>query len=335
MRAMIFEKPAPIESAPLRLVEAPDPEPKAGEIRIRVKICGICRTDLHVIEGELPPKRSPLIPGHQVVGVVEKSGPGTKRFRSGDRVGIAWLRWTDGVCEDCTRGNENLCVFSLYTGYHEDGGYAELAIVPEAFAYAIPDVFDDEHAAPLLCAGIIGYRALRRSRVEPGGRIGLYGFGSSAHIALQVARHRGCEVYVMTRGESHRRLAHELGAVWTGDASAHPPKPLDGAILFAPVGDLVPPAMRALRRSGTLAIAGIHSTPIPEMTYEEHIFHEKSLTSVEANTRRDGEDLLREAAEIPLRPRTRAFSLEEANEALLALKRDGIDGTAVLKIQDV
>ena len=330
MRAMILEHPAPVATRPLRAVDVPDPEPAAGEIRLRVRACGICRTDLHVVEGDLPPVRSPLVPGHQAVGIVDRVGSGASRFRPGERAGIAWLRSTDGTCEYCRAGAENLCPLSRYTGYHEDGGYAELAVVPEAFAYRIPDTFGDAEATPLLCAGIIGYRALRRSEVPPGGRLGIFGFGSSAHVTIQVARHRSCEVFVSTRGESHRRLARDLGAVWAGEANEIPPEPLDGAILFAPAGELVLPALRSLRRGGTLAVAGIHLTPIPPMTYQEHLFHEKRLTSVEANTRADGEELLREAAEIPIRPKTRSFRLEEAGEALVTLKRDGIDGTGVL-----
>jgi propanol-preferring alcohol dehydrogenase len=330
MRALRFASAAPIESRPLEAVELPDLQPGPGEVRVRVRACGICRTDLHVVEGDLGRRRSPLVPGHQVVGVVDRLGPGAGRFRPGDRVGIAWLRSTCGACADCRRGDENLCSRSRYTGWDEDGGYAEQALVPEAFAYPIPDVFADAEAAPLLCAGIIGYRALRRSEVGPGGRLGLFGFGSSAHVTLQVARARGSEVFVSTRGEGHRRLAMELGAAWAGEADELPPVELDGAILFAPAGELVPPALRALRKGGTLACAGIWLSPIPAMTYDEHLFHEKRLTSVEANTRRDGEELLAEAARIPIRPRTRLFDLDQANQALLTLKRDGIDGTGVL-----
>src|SRR5689334_2937499 len=258
---------APIDTSPLRAVTRPDPQPGAGEVRVRVRACAICRTDLHVIEGDLPPQKRPIVPGHQVVGIVDALGPGASRVRIGDRIGIAWLRHTDGTCADCRRGDENLCAASRYTGWHEDGGYAELAVVPEAFAYRIPEVFTDVEAAPLLCAGIIGYRALRRSEVPPGGRLGLYGFGSSAHVTLQVARQRGCEVFVSTRGAEHQRLARELGAVWTGAADEPPPVPLDGAILFAPAGNLVPPALRALRKGGTLALAGIYVSTIPAMEY--------------------------------------------------------------------
>jgi propanol-preferring alcohol dehydrogenase len=330
MRAIRFARTGPIESQSLELAEVPDPEPNFGEIRIRVTACGICRTDLHVIEGDLPPQRSPLIVGHQVVGVVDKLGPACRRFRIGDRVGIAWLRHTCGECADCRRGDENLCVYSRYTGYHADGGYAERAVVDESYAYLIPAAFTDEEAAPLLCGGIIGYRALRKSEVPPGGNLGLYGFGSSAHLTMQVAMHRGCQVYVATRGEGHRRLARELGAVWVGGADESPPVKLDGAILFAPAGELVPPALRALRRGGTLAVAGIHFSTIQPLTYEPHLFHEKRLTSVEANTRRDGEELLAEAARLSVRPRRRLFPLAEAQRALMLLNNDGIDGTGVL-----
>jgi len=335
MRALRLERQAPLTSGheqPLVLCEVADPDPGPRQIRVRVSVCGICRTDLHVVEGDLPPVRMPIIPGHQVVGVVDRVGPDCRRFAVGDRVGIAWLRETDGTCEFCRRGDENLCPASRYTGWHEDGGYAELAVVREDFAYRIPDVFTDEEAAPLLCAGIIGYRALARSRVPDGGRLGLFGFGSSAHVTMQVAQHRRCEVYVSTRGAGHRRLAHELGARWVGEADALPPVPLDGAIVFAPAGELVPPALRALRKGGTLALAGIHMSTIPAMSYDEHLFHEKTLTSVEANTRADGEALLAIAAAIPIRSRRVLFPFADANRALATLKHDGIDGTGVLVV---
>lgn len=330
---MQLAEQAPIESAPLRPADAPEPSPGPRQIRVRVHVCGICRTDLHVIEGDLALVRRPIIPGHQVVGVVDRVGPGCRRFQVGDRVGIAWLRQTDGDCEYCRRGDENLCPRSSYTGWYEDGGYAELALVREDFAYAIPGALSDDEAAPLLCAGIIGYRALQRSRVPDGGRLGLFGFGSSAHITLQIALGRGCEVYVSTRGAEHRRLAGELGATWVGDADAPPPVALDSAIVFAPAGEIVPRALRALRKGGTISLAGIHMSPIPEMSYEPHLFHEKTLTSVEANTRRDGEELLRIAATIPIRPRRQRFVLADANRALATLKHDGIDGTGVLVVE--
>jgi len=333
MQAMRLDHQASIDEAPLALVDAPEPEPAAGQLRVRVHVCAICRTDLHVIEGDLALVRRPIIVGHQAVGVVERTGPQCTRFAAGDRVGIAWLRHTDGVCEFCRRGKENLCPASRYTGWHEDGGYAELALVREDFAYAIPDRFTDDEAAPLLCAGIIGYRALQRSRVPDGGRLGLFGFGSSAHITLQIALARRCELFVSTRGAEHRRLAGELGAAWVGDADERPPLPLDSAIVFAPAGEIVPRALASLRKGGTVALAGIHMSPLPAMSYEPHLFHEKTLTSVEANTRKDGEELLAIAAAIPIRPRRRLFALAEANRALATMKHDGIDGTGVLVVR--
>jgi alcohol dehydrogenase, propanol-preferring len=327
---MVLTGQAPVATRPLALQDLPEGIPGRAEILVRVAACGVCRTDLHVIEGDLPPRLLPLVPGHQAVGRVVACGPGASRFRPGDRVGIAWLRETCGSCSYCRAGRENLCGASRYTGWDAHGGYADSAIVREAFAYPIPASFSDAEAAPLLCAGIIGYRALRRSRVEPGQRLGLYGFGSSAHIVAQIAQHRGCEVYVATRDAAHRRLAEDLGAVWTGDTLDTPPVPLDGAIVFAPAGEIVPPALRALGRGGTLALAGIHMSDLPPMGYDACLFHEKTLTSVESNTRADGEELLREAAAIPLVPRVTTFGLTEANEALLALARDGIRGTAVL-----
>jgi len=268
------------------------------------------------------------------VGLVEKLGPSCEGFTIGDRVGIAWLRGTCGECHWCRAGLENLCPDSLYTGYHADGGYAEYAVVPASFAYAVPPRFDDLQAAPLLCAGIIGYRALQRSGVPPGGRIALYGFGSSAHVVMQLALHRGCTVDVVTRGESHRQLARHMGASWVGGPGDTPPEAADGAIIFAPAGEIVPGALRAVRKGGTVACAGIYMTPIPEMDYDACLFHEKSLLSVEANTRDDGRGLLAEAAEVPVRAHVTEFSLEEANEALIRLKHDGIDGSAVLRVAD-
>jgi propanol-preferring alcohol dehydrogenase len=330
--AMTLRRQGSISSHPLDRVELRDPEPGRGEIRLRIRACAICRTDLHVIEGDLPPHRMPLVPGHQAVGVVDRLGPGCRRFHPGDRAGIAWLRGTCGACEFCRSGAENLCEASRYTGYDDDGGYAELAVVPEAFAYPIPAAFPDLDAAPLLCAGIIGYRALGRTELARGGRLGLYGFGSSAHVVLQIARHRGTEVFVATRGARHREFARRLGAAWVGDATATMPGRLDAAIVFAPAGEIVPPALRAVRKGGVVVLAGIHMSPIPAMEYGPHLFHEKTLRSVEANTRRDGDDLLREAAEIPIRPSVTTFPLEAANEALSDLKADRLDGTGVLVV---
>ena len=332
MRTMVLSGPAPIDSSPLELREIPDPEPGPGEVRVRVLACAICRTDLHVVEAELPPVREHIIPGHQVVGVVDRLGPGASHFKLGDRLGIAWLRFTDGQCRYCRSGKENLCPNARFTGYTEDGGYAEYAVVREDFAYPLPASLDPVSATPLLCAGIIGYRALRRADVQPGCRLGLYGFGSSAHIAIQVARHMGCTVYVMTRDARHQELARQLGAAWAGGATERPPEPLDSAVLFAPVGDLVPPALEALDMGGTLAVAGIYLTDIPRLNYERHLFHEKNLRSVTANTREDGRELLRLAAEIPLRPETTTYPLAEANRALQQLKHDAIRGTGVLVV---
>lgn len=328
----MLRRAGPVDSSPLRPEEIPDPVPGPGEIRVRVSACGVCRTDLHVVEGDLPLPRSPLVPGHQIVGVVDRMGPGAGRFPPGSRVGIAWLAGTCGGCAFCTAGRENLCGSSSFTGYHRDGGFAEYALVPEAFAYPIPDAFEDAEAAPLLCAGIIGYRALRRADLPPGGRLALYGFGSSAHIVIQIALARGCEVYVCTRGDSHRELAERMGASWAGEDPAKMPKEADSAILFAPAGELVPPALRRLRKGGTLALAGIHMSDIPAMRYEECLFYEKTVRSVTANTREDGEELLREAARIPIRPRITLFPLAEANLALQTLKADRLRGTGVLTV---
>jgi propanol-preferring alcohol dehydrogenase len=332
MRAMVLEHPAPVEDAPLRAVDVAPPDPAAGEVRVRITLCGVCRTDLHVVEGDLPPRRPRIVPGHQIVGTIDVLGPGASRFAPGDRVGIAWLRSTCGRCGFCRRGDENLCAEARFTGYDADGGYAEYAVVREDFAYLLPPQVGDAEASPLLCAGIIGYRALRRAEIRPGCRLGLYGFGASAHIAIQVARHLGCRVFVMTREEKHRRLAAALGAEWTGGAADAPPEPLDSAVLFAPAGSLVPVALAALDRGGTLALAGIYLSAIPPLDYERHLFYEHTLRSVTANTRRDGEELLRLAAEIPIRPHTVRFPLEQANAALAALKHDGFEGAAVLDV---
>jgi len=332
MRAMVLSAQAAVETSPLCASDQPMPEPGPGEARVRVRACGACRTDVHVIEGDLPARRLPLVPGHQVVGTVDALGPGATRFRAGERVGIAWLRSTCGRCRFCLGGSENLCPQSTYTGWTHDGGYAEHACVPEAFAYAIPPVFGDAEATPLLCAGIIGYRALKRSQVPKGGRLGLYGFGSSAHVTLQVARHWGCTVYVATREPARQRLALELGAAWAGAAGDPLPDKLDGAIVFAPVGALVPIALRDLDKGGTVALAGIHVTDLPAMAYEPHLFWEKTLRSVTANTRADGEALLAEAAAIPIRPRVTRYRLEDANRALADIKSSEVEATAVLML---
>lgn len=332
MKAMLLREHGSIFSSPLTLAEVPDPAPGPGEIRVRVSACAICRTDLHVIEGDLPTRRLPLVPGHQVVGTVDARGPGAVRFPAGERVGIAWLARSCGSCEFCASGRENLCEAPLFTGYDRDGGYAEYAVVPEAFAYAVPAAFSDAEAAPLLCAGIIGHRSLLRADLPRGGTLALYGFGSSAHIVIQLALSRGSNVFVCTRGEEHRALARAMGAAWVGEDPAGMPDAADSAIIFAPAGELVPDALRRLKKGGTLSLAGIHMSDIPAMKYEECLFYEKTVRSVTANTRRDGEDLLRAAAEIPIRPRVTAFPLEKANEALRMLKRDEIKGTGVLTV---
>jgi alcohol dehydrogenase, propanol-preferring len=332
MRAMQLEFPAPLSGEPLKMVELPQPVPGPGQILLRVSYCGLCHTDLHTVEGELPLKRLPIIPGHQVVGRVVAPGPGATRFSPGDRVGLAWLHHTCGACEYCRSDRENLCREARFTGLHQDGGYAELAVAPEDFLYRLPENFPDEAAAPLLCAGIIGYRALKLSNIKPRGRLGLFGFGASAHIAIQVAHFWECEVYVFTRSPAHRELAQNLGAAWVGQAQDPPPGELASAIIFAPAGPLVPEALRLLARGGTLALAGIYMTAIPALDYEQHLYYEKTVRSVTANTRKDGAELLELAARIPIIPKVRLFPLEEANQALQLLKAGGIDGAGVLAV---
>jgi len=331
MRAMLLEKPRPAEENPLRLVELPLPDPGSGEIRVRVRACGVCHTDLHIVEGDLPLPIRPVVPGHQIVGTVDALGAGANEFREGDRVGVPWLYSTDGECPYCRAGLENLCERARFTGFHVDGGYAEAMVVPGAFAYALPENFSDVEAAPLLCAGVIGYRALKLSNLHPGERLGLYGFGASAHIVIQIARHWHCEVFVFTRAESHRQLAGQLGAVWTGAPGEPPPPPLDSAIIFAPAGKLVPDALRALRKGGTVALAGITMSSIPEMEYQL-LYQERVLRSVANSTREDVQSLLRLAAEIPVRTEIETFQLPEANRALQNLKSSTIHGAGVLVI---
>lgn len=330
---MVLKKTGPIESSPLKHVDnEPDPSPGRGEVRVRVSCCAICRTDLHIVEGDLPMQTYPIIPGHQVVGVVDRLGPAVLHLRVGDRIGIAWLRHTCGHCRFCTSGRENLCEFSLYTGYHVNGGYAEFAIVSEDFAYAIPKEFDDLHAAPLLCAGIIGYRALLRSGVRDGQKLAIFGFGSSAHVVIQIARRRGCEVYVVSRGESHRKLAMEMGAAWAGaDAREMPAKP-QAAIVFAPAGEVVLAALACLDRGGVVALAGIHMSPIPPIDYDQYLFQERDIHPVTANTRDDGRKLLAESAAAGVSPHVRTYPLEQANQALVDMKHGRIDGTGVLLV---
>jgi alcohol dehydrogenase, propanol-preferring len=338
MKAMLLRRIAPIGSAPLELVDLPMPEPGPGEVRIRVRCCAICRTDLHVIEGDLPQEKMPIIPGHQIIGVIDKLGrphavsQGETPLQLGRRIGVAWLRHTCGHCGFCSSGRENLCDSARFTGYHADGGYAEYMVAPAAYCYELPEAFSDVEAAPLLCSGIIGYRALRRCNLPPGGRLALYGFGSSAHVVIQIAIDRGCEVYVVTRGAKHRELARRMGAAWVGEDAAQMPVKVDSAIMFAPAGELVLPAMESLKKGGTLSLAGIYMTPIPQMDYQRYVFYERDIHSVTCNTRQDGRELLAEAAAIPIRPHTTVYALADANRALQDLKDDRISGTGVLAV---
>jgi propanol-preferring alcohol dehydrogenase len=331
MRAWHVETPGPVTGHPLSLHTDDDiPRPGPGELLLRVRACGVCRTDLHVTEGDLPPHRRGVTPGHEVVGEVAELGEDATGFKKGDRAGAAWLRWTDGTCKFCQREAENLCPHSRYTGWDADGGYAEFMTVPAAYAHRLPDGYDDAELAPLLCAGIIGYRALQRAELPPHGRLGIYGFGGSAHLATQVALARGATVHVMTRGEQARRLALELGAASAGDAADMPPEPLDAAIMFAPVGELVLPALAALDRGGTLSIAGIYLSDIPPLNYEKHLFQERQLRSVTANTRADAHEFLGFAAAHKLAVTVHRYPLEGADRALQDLKAGRFDGAAVL-----
>ncbi len=331
MLALALKTPAPVESNPLVREDVPIPEPGADEILIQVLACGICRTDLHVVEGELQPKLPSVIPGHQVVGRVVRAGGNAGKYASGARVGVPWLHRTDSTCEYCTRGRENLCVNAQFTGYTAQGGYAEYIVAPEEFVYPIPASFEDTQAAPLLCAGIIGFRALRLANLQAGDALAIYGFGAAGHVAIQVARHWKIKVVVCTREEKHRKLARELGAEWVGGAYDTPPVGLNAAIIFAPAGELVPAAMQALKKAGTLVLGGIHMSPIPSFPYEL-LYHERVIRSVANNTRQDGIDFLQVAAEIPIRTQIETFPLEQANSALQALKHDAIRGAAVLTV---
>ena len=331
MRAMVLDKPRPTEEKPLQLRDIPEPTPGPGEIRVRVRVCGVCHTDLHIVQGELPMHKLPVVPGHQVVGVVDALGAGAKGFQEGDRAGVIWLHSTDGQCEYCRRGLENLCVNGKFTGYDVDGGYTEAVIVPAEFAHRIPSKFSDENAAPLMCAGVIGYRSLKLSGASKSDQLGLYGFGASAHIVLQIARHMGCEVCVFTRAPAHRELAKKLGAAWVGDAKQRPPHELDAAIVFAPAGPIVLDALRSLRKGGTVSLAGITMTPIPEMDYSL-IYHERVIRSAANSTRQDARELLELAAEVPVHTAVTLYPLEEANRALDDMKHSRIAGAGVLKI---
>lgn len=330
MRAARLHNQAPIGDSPLRIESCPDPEPADGELRLRVLACGACHTDLHIIEGDLAPHRLPLIPGHQIVGVVDSVGAGVAEERIGDRVGVPWMSSSCGACERCAAGRENLCAQARFTGYDLDGGFAEMVAVPQASAHPLPDAIDDLEAAPLLCAGIVGYRALRLSEVEPGQCLGLFGFGASAHLAIQVARHWDCEVCVFTRGEHHRELAHELGAAWVGGAEDDPPRELHAAVSFAPVGSLVREALRVTAPGGTVAVNAIHLSGAIELDYREHLYNERTLRSVTNLTHRDADEFLALAAEVPVRATFEEFPLAEANRALQRLQASELDAAAVL-----
>ena len=338
MKACILKKPAPVESRPLVFAETAAPEPEAGEVLLKVSACGICRTDLHVCEGELAVRRSPVIPGHQIVGTIEQLGRGVTNLTVGQRVGIAWLHATCGACRYCLKGRENLCERAEFTGWTRDGGFAEYAVGAADFVYPLPEGFGDLQAAPLLCAGIIGYRALKLTNLTEkdwrGARLGIYGFGAAGHVCIQIAKARGADVYVATRDRTrHQALAEELGAVWVGDTFESPPVRLDAAIIFAPAGELVPTALQALDKGATLVLGGIYMSPVPEFEYAL-IYGERIVRSVANNTREDGHEFLREAARIPVRTSIRTFPLEDANEALIALKSDAIRGAGVLIVDE-
>jgi propanol-preferring alcohol dehydrogenase len=332
MKAMVLVGFGAPEENPLELMDLPIPEAGPEDILIKVKCCGVCHTDLHIIEHELPEARLPIVPGHEVIGTVAGMGERASRFKAGQRVGAAWLRSTCSTCRFCLSGRENLCESARFNGYHADGGYAEYMVVGEKYAYAVPDGFSDEEAAPLMCAGIVGYRSLVLSEIGRGGVLGLYGFGGSAHIAIQVAKHRGAKVFVFTRSAKHQQLARELGADWVGTAKDEPPAKLTNAILFAPVGSLYIDALRVMDRGGTVASAGIHMSPIPELDYDRYLYHERKMLSVANATRRDGEELLRLAEEVPIRTTVQTYPLKAANEALRDLKAGQLSAAAVLKI---
>ncbi len=330
MRAMVLREPKPVNEHPLVEADIPKPSPGPGQIRIRVHACGVCHTDLHTVEGEIALPKLPIVPGHQIVGVVD-AAENVERFDIGDRVGVPWLHSTCGRCDYCKRGLENLCDEARFTGLHVDGGYAEFTVAPAEFAYPIPGSFPDLQAAPLLCAGIIGYRALRLSAIQPGRRLGLYGFGASAHVTIQIARHRGFEVYVFTRSKEHRKHALQLGAAWAGAAEEKPPNLVDSSIIFAPAGALVPHALKVLRKGGTLALAGIYMSAVPQMEYDL-LYGERTIRSVANSTRQDAEELLQLATEIPIHTEIETSPLSEANHVLERLKKAEIRGAAVLVV---
>ncbi len=330
MTAWQVTTPAPAPARPLQRTALPVPEPAAGEVRLRVAACGVCRTDLHLAEGDLRPRRPNTVPGHEVVGYVDAIGPKVEDVAPGDRLGIAWLRETDGTCTYCRRGAENLCLVSRYTGWDADGGYAEYAVVRADYAYRLPEGYSDGELAPLLCAGIVGFRALRRAELPPGGRLGIYGFGASAHLAAQVALAQGARVHVLTRSQTARQLALSLGASSAAGPYDAPPEPLDAAVLFAPVGDLVPVALGALDRGGTLSVAGIHLSDVPALSYQRHLFQERTVRSTTANTRADGREFLELAQRHRLTVTVQPYPLDRADEALIDLAADRVTGAAVL-----
>jgi propanol-preferring alcohol dehydrogenase len=332
MRAWVVHEPGPVATGPLRLIDRPVPEPGQGQLLIKVLRCGVCRTDLHLTEGDLPPKAPDVTPGHEVVGEVVATGPGVSRFGVGDRVGAAWLAGTDGSCRYCRSGRENLCPNSIYTGWDIHGGYAEYLVAADAYVYELPKGFSDAELAPLLCAGIIGYRALKLADLPPGGRLGIWGFGGSAHLVAQVAIAQGAAVHVFTRGEKARELARELGVASTQDSFDPSPEPLDSAILFAPVGTLVPPALAALDRGGTLAVAGIYLTDIPSLNYDTHLFQERTLRSVTSNTRGDGEEFLHLAERLRLQVTVNPYPFDKADQAVADLAAERFTGAAVISM---
>lgn len=329
MRAQVLHEPRPIEQAPLRPADLPLPEPGPGEVRLRVAACGVCRTDLHTVEGEIDLPRLPIVPGHQVVGIVDALGEGDSAFSVGERVGAVWLGRSCGACRYCRSGRENLCGAARFTGLHADGGYAEFMVADARFVYPVPADLPAENVAPLLCGGVIGWRAFKLSEAKPGDVVGLYGFGNSAHVTIQLAQHLGCRVFVFTRSDGHRRHARELGAEWVGGADETPPDPTDAAVIFAPAGELVPKALGVMSPGGTVALAGIHMSPIPEMPYRL-LYRERTLRSVANSTRTDARELLELAAEVPVRTEVTTFPLAEANQALLAMKESRFRGDAVL-----
>jgi alcohol dehydrogenase, propanol-preferring len=331
MLAWCVREPGPVASQPLVRIERERPVPGPGQVLLRVTACGVCRTDLHLAEGDLPPRRPDVVPGHEVVGYVTELGPNVDRLRVGDRVGVPWLGGTDGTCRFCRRGAENLCLTPTFTGWDVDGGYAEACVANAGFVYRLPSEVEDVQVAPLLCSGIIGYRALRLSGVRPGGRLGLYGFGASAHLTAQVALHLGMRVHVLTRGSGNQDLARRLGVDSVGAATEEPPEPLDGAILFAPAGSLVPVAMRALDRGGTLAVAGIWVSSLPSLDYGADLFQERQLRTVTANTRQDGEEFLRLAARYGVRAETTVYPMSDAPVALADLAAGRFSGAGVLQ----